>query len=102
MLRRPLLRPVFSAMLVASLAPSAMAAEPLRLKHLYRCEDVLDSQRQTFCLTASGVSTGQLQVLLDGKPLPASAVKRGDELRITLESKRYQSCLLYTSDAADE
>ncbi len=91
MLRRPLLRPAFSALLVASLAPSVLAAEPLRLKHLYRCEDVLDSQRQTFCLTARGVSTGQLQVLLDGKPLPASAVKRGDELRITLESKRYQS-----------
>lgn len=91
MLRRPLLRPVFSALLVAGIVPTALAAEPLRLKHLYRCEDVLDTQRQTFCLTASGVSDGQLQVLLDGKPLPAGAVKHEDGLRFTLESKRYQS-----------
>lgn len=91
MLRRPPLRPVFSALLLAAIAPSVLAAEPLRLKHLYRCEDVLDLQRQTFCLDARGMANGDLQVLLDGKPLPASAVKRGDGLRITLDTERYAS-----------
>lgn len=102
MLRQPLLRPVFSALLVASIAPSLLAAEPLRLKHLYRCEDVLDTQRQTFCLNARGVSDGQLQVLLDGKPLPESAVKRGDELRISLDSQRYRSGPLWLKQGDQE
>ncbi|PZW69733.1 subtilisin family serine protease [Pseudomonas sp. URMO17WK12:I1] len=102
MLRQPLLRPVFSALLVASIAPSVLAAEPLRLKHLYRCEDVLDTQRQTFCLNARGVSDGQLQVLLDGKPLPESAVKRGDELRISLDSQRYRSGPLWLKQGDQE
>lgn len=102
MLRRPLLRPVFSALLVASIVPTALAADPLRLKHLYRCEDVLDTQRQTFCLTASGVSDGQLQVLLDGKPLPANAVKREDGLRITLDSKGYKSGPLWLKQGEQE
>ncbi|AEF22955.1 S8/S53 family peptidase [Pseudomonas fulva] len=102
MLRQPLLRPVLSALLVASIAPSVLAAEPLRLKHLYRCEDVLDTQRQTFCLNARGVSDGQLQVLLDGKPLPESAVKRGDELRISLDSQRYRSGPLWLKQGDQE
>jgi len=91
MLRRPPLRPVLSALLLAALAPSVLAAEPLRLKHLYRCEDVLDTQRQAFCLDARGIANGELQVLLDGKPLPASAIDRREGLRITLDSGRYRS-----------
>ncbi|SDG89053.1 Subtilase family protein [Pseudomonas flavescens] len=91
MLRRPPLRPVLSALLLATIAPSVPAAEPLRLKHLYRCEDVQDRQRQTFCLDARGMADGELQVLLDGKPLPASAVDRRDGLRINLDSDGYRS-----------
>ncbi len=102
MLRQPLLRPVLSALLVASIAPSVFAAEPLRLKHLYRCEDVLDTQHQTFCLNARGMTDSQLQVLLDGKPLPESAVKRGDELRISLDSQRYRSGPLWLKQGDQE
>ncbi|TBU83298.1 peptidase S8 and S53 subtilisin kexin sedolisin [Pseudomonas daroniae] len=91
MLRRPPLRPVLSALLLAAVAPSVLAAEPLRLKHLYRCEDMLDRQRQTFCLDTRGMASGDLQVLLDGKPLPANAVDRRDGLRISLDNDRYRS-----------
>lgn len=91
MLRRPSLRPVLSALLLVTFAQSAVAAEALRLKHLYRCENALDRERQTFCLNTTGIAESELQVLLDGKPLPASAVDRREGLRITLDSQHYRS-----------
>lgn len=91
MLRRPSLRPVLSALLLVTFAQPAVAAEALRLKHLYRCENALDRERQTFCLNTTGIADSELQVLLDGKPLPASAVDRREGLRITLDSQHYRS-----------
>ncbi|QIB53104.1 S8/S53 family peptidase [Pseudomonas sp. OIL-1] len=57
--------PVFLAA-ACLFAASVVAAEPLRITQLQRCGDVLDTQQPTFCLQASGLSSGDWQARLNG------------------------------------
>ncbi|TBV05465.1 S8/S53 family peptidase [Phytopseudomonas dryadis] len=91
---------LLSGLFLASSGQLALAAEPLRLTHLYRCGDLLTLQEQTFCLDATGLQNGALEVLLAGKALPGAAIERnGQGLRIHLDSTRQSSGPLWLSQA---
>ncbi len=71
------LRRAVSAILFASLAsPLAAAETPLRLERLERCGDLLASERQEWCLRVRGLGAGLPRLLLDGRELPATALRR--------------------------
>ena len=76
-----MLRPLLPRLMLSALA---QADEPLRIERLQRCEDLL-SERQVFCAGTRGLAAGEVKVLLGGKALPASALRRdGDRLRLDL------------------
>lgn len=84
------LRRAVSAILFASLAsPLAAAETPLRLE---RCGDLLASERQEWCLRVRGLGAGLPRLLLDGRELPATALRReGDGLRLRLDRRGHAS-----------
>ena len=88
----PLRRAVF-AILFASLGSPLVAAEtPLRLERLERCGDLLASERQEWCLRVRGLGSGLPRLLLDGRELPATALRReGDGLRLRLDRRGHAS-----------
>ncbi|WP_263261965.1 S8 family serine peptidase [Pseudomonas sp. RIT-PI-S] len=71
-------------LLLCGLASGVRAETPLRLERLERCRDLLDTQHQVFCLKASGLSSGPVQVWLGGAA--KSSEREGDHLRLTLET----------------
>ena len=80
--------PIIACLMLSGLAH----ADALRLQHIQRCGDVLDTRQQTFCVNARGIGEGSLQVMLDGKPLPDSGLQRTAKgLSIRLDSDRYRS-----------
>lgn len=84
-----------------SLAASAAVAvpEPLRLESLKRCGDLLQSQRQDWCLTVRGLGNATPQLKLGAKVIPADTIQReGDNLRLRLDSTDYQSGPLSLQD----
>ncbi|WP_206271510.1 hypothetical protein [Pseudomonas viridiflava] len=48
----------------------ALADDTLRIERLQRCDDLLDRQQQTFCLSAEGMGKGPVEIRLAGKTLP--------------------------------
>lgn len=88
----PLRRAVF-AILFASLGSPLVAAEtPLRLERLERCGDLTTSERQEWCLRVRGLGAGLPRLLLDGRELPATALRReGDGLRLRLDRRGHAS-----------
>lgn len=94
------LRPAALATLLALVgSPMAVAEQPLRLEQLARCGDLLDSQRQTWCLTVRGLQDTSPTLKLAGQTLPADAVQRdGQTLRLTLDSQGRQSGPLWLED----
>ena len=97
--------PVRSAALAAllTLATHTLAAaqEPLRLEALKRCGDLLQSQRQDWCLTVRGLGQDAPQLKLGDKAIPAQAVQRdGANLRLSLDSADYQSGPLWLQEGS--
>lgn len=93
---------LFSPLLAFLALPcaDADADEALRLSSLKRCGDLLDSERQDWCLQASGVKTDTPRLLLAGKPLPAEAIQRqGDGWRVRLNRSDGQSGPLWLEDS---
>ncbi|WP_434674064.1 S8/S53 family peptidase [Pseudomonas sp. R1-15] len=95
--------PIRSAALVTLFALSAstlaVAQEPLRLEGLKRCGDLLDNQRQEWCLTARGLGDATPQLKLGEKMIPAGSVQRdGNNLRLRLNNADYQSGPLWLED----
>ncbi|WP_434603858.1 S8/S53 family peptidase [Pseudomonas sp. Z4-7] len=95
--------PIRSAALVTLFALSAstlaVAQEPLRLEGLKRCGDLLDNQRQEWCLTARGLGDATPQLKLGEKMIPAGSVQRdGNHLRLRLDRADYQSGPLWLED----
>ena len=87
----PLRRAVF-AILFASLGSPLVAAAPLRLERLERCGDLPASERQEWCLRVRGLGAGLPRLLLDGRELPATALRReGDGLRLRLDRRGHAS-----------
>ena len=66
--------PVFMAALAG--ISSAQADEALRVERLQRCDDLLGREQQAFCLGVRGLTTEDVQVKLDGKPLSQSLLER--------------------------
>jgi subtilisin family serine protease len=92
----PLLPLASLALALLATALPSVAAEPLRLVNLRRCDDLLATEKQTFCLTAQGLQAGTVQVLLGGKALPETAIQRdGQQLRLQLDSPAYASAPLW-------
>lgn len=79
--------------LFASASLSASAAEALRVSQLQRCENLLERQRQTFCIRATGLREGAPQVRLNGQPLPEASISRDgkDRLRLQLDASQWRS-----------
>ncbi|AZE95590.1 Subtilisin-like serine protease [Pseudomonas orientalis] len=94
------LNPAAFAMLLTLAAGTALASqEPLRLEQLKRCGDLLENQQQDWCLRVRGLGDATAHLKLGGKVLPQDAVQRdGDQLRLRLDSRRYQSGPLWLED----
>jgi subtilisin family serine protease len=95
--------PIRSAALVTLFTLSAstltVAQEPLRLEGLKRCGDLLENQRQEWCLTARGLGDATPQLKLGEKTIPAGSVERdGNNLRLRLNNADYQSGPLWLED----
>jgi hypothetical protein len=95
--------PIRSAALVTlftlSASTFAVAQEPLRLEGLKRCGDLLENQRQEWCLTARGLGDATPQLKLGEKAIPADSIQRdGNNLRLRLNSADYQSGPLWLED----
>jgi hypothetical protein len=95
----PLNNAALAMLLTLAASTAAMAQEPLRLENLKRCGDLLQSRQQDWCLSVRGLGETTPQVKLAGKVLPAQALQRdGEQLRLRLDSTRYQSGPLWLED----
>ncbi|OQR36783.1 peptidase S8 and S53 subtilisin kexin sedolisin [Pseudomonas sp. Bc-h] len=86
---------------VCTLALSVMAnaEDPLRVESLNRCGDLLESQRQEWCLKVRGLTAGVPAVYLNGESLSERVVRRdGDQLRVQVKSTEHKSGPLYVRD----
>lgn len=94
------LNPAAFTMLLSLAAGTALASqEPLRLEQLKRCGDLLENAQQDWCLRVRGLGAAPAQLKLGGQVLPQDAVQRdGDQLRLRLDSRRYQSGPLWLED----
>lgn len=95
--------PIRSAALVTLFTLSAstltVAQEPLRLEGLKRCGDLLENQRQEWCLTARGLGDATPRLKLGEKAIPADSIQRdGNNLRLRLNNADYQSGPLWLED----
>lgn len=94
------LNPAAFTMLLSLAAGTALASqEPLRLEQLKRCGDLLENAQQDWCLRVRGLGAAAAQLKLGSQVLPQDAVQRdGDQLRLRLDSRRYQSGPLWLED----
>ncbi len=84
-------RRLWAALLLVALPVTAAAVAPSRIQQLQRCEDLLQSQTQTFCLRVKGLQSGQWQARLNGERLALQQVDRDGEtvqLRLDIDGKR--------------
>ncbi len=71
---------------------AAAEQPPLRVEQLQRCGDLLQMDVQEFCLQVSGLDNSDVQVTLNGTPLPIEALDRqGDRVRLRINSTEAQS-----------
>lgn len=73
--------------LLAIAATPAAANDPLRIVALQQCGDLLATQKMTFCLDTTGLSSGPVAVILDGLELPEAEIQR-EESRLRLALRR--------------
>lgn len=80
--------------------PGFAAAEaPLRVEHLQRCADLLQSHTQDWCLHVRGMGGQTPQLRLGDAALPAESVQRqGDTLRLRLDARQHSSAPLWLID----
>ncbi|MGV6395375.1 S8/S53 family peptidase [Pseudomonas caspiana] len=86
-------RTLFPAFMAALASLScAQADEPLRIERLQRCDDLAGREQQTFCLGARGLTSEDVQLKLDGKPLSQSLQERdGQQLKLRLNAADWRS-----------
>lgn len=90
---------VYAGLWALVVSSVAQAQEPLRIESLKRCGDLLDNQRQQWCLNVQGMTAQPPTLYLDSQPLSATAVERdGDRLRVQVDSHGRQSGPLYLKD----
>lgn len=67
-------------------APSNAATESLRITHLYRCGDLLDTAKLHYCLNVDHTEKAP-RVLLDGEALPSDTIEQTEHgLRISISA----------------
>ncbi|MEK1904474.1 MAG: S8/S53 family peptidase [Pseudomonas sp.] len=72
------------------------ATEPLRIKQLQRCGDLLQPTTQDFCLRAQGLQDGELRVLLGGQVLAPEQLRRdGQQLYLHVDAEQVRSAPLW-------
>lgn len=82
--------------LLSSFIPAAHAENALRIEQLQRCGDLLEQERQEFCLRIRGLEDGDLRVSLGERELPAASIRReGEQLRLSLASADHRSAPLW-------
>ncbi|AKK00557.1 peptidase S8 and S53 subtilisin kexin sedolisin [Pseudomonas chlororaphis] len=97
----PLRSAALAALFVLASHCASAAQEPLRLEGLKRCGDLLDDQRQDWCLTVRGLGEAVPTLHLGAKALPTDVVRReGNALRLSLASRGYQSGPLWLEDGS--
>ena len=86
-------RTLWPALLLLTLPFTAAAAEdPIRIQQLQRCGDLLETQKQTFCLRVKGLQAGDWQARLNGEALSAEQISGEDEvLQLQLDAEGKQS-----------
>lgn len=76
--------------------PLVQAAEPLRIKQLQRCDDLLQPGELHYCLGVEGLARGALRVRLGDATLADKQVRRaGDRLYLTLQQDGLRSAPLW-------
>lgn len=87
------------ALVVIILSNAGEASPTLRIEWLAACGPWVPGPPQTWCLQVSGMAGASPAVLLDGQPLPASAVRReGQTLRLHLPEQPVDSGPLWLRD----
>ncbi len=95
----PLRSAALAALFTLATGTAADAQEPLRLENLKRCGNLLENQRQDWCLTVRGLGDGMPQLKLGSRAIPPDAIQReGQHLRLQLDSTHYQSGPLWLED----
>ncbi|MCV9920323.1 MULTISPECIES: S8 family peptidase [Pseudomonas] len=94
----------YPILLFCLLTHAALAAqEPLRIKSLQRCADLLSEDRQQWCLHAQGLGVQTPTVWLAGQRLPDGDVQRqGDNLTFTLTGAHQPSAPLWLESAGEK
>lgn len=90
------MKPVLALLLCLFASIANATQEPLRIKQLQRCADLLSDAPQQWCLRAQGLGQGKPAVWLDGVQLSEAQVLRdGDMLKLTLDRPRQRSAPLW-------
>ncbi|SQF98146.1 peptidase S8/S53 subtilisin kexin sedolisin [Paucimonas lemoignei] len=86
-------RALFPAFIAALASISCVQAEEaLRVERLQRCDDLTGREQQTFCVGVRGLGPGDVQLKLDGKPLPQWLLERdGQQLKLRLSAADWRS-----------
>lgn len=78
--------------LLLALAANHSHADSLRIQHIQRCGDLLDTVQREYCLTVKGIAGDSLRVQLNGKRLPDRNITyEAGQVRLALAAKHYQS-----------
>jgi hypothetical protein len=94
--------PLRSLLLATTLfsAVAAHADQPLRIEGLARCDNVLDAQLQTFCLSVRGLDTATVQLKVGGQAVPEALFERaGERLKLRLKTADWRSAPLWLEQA---
>ena len=94
--------PLRSLLLAAALCSvsAVHADQPLRIEGLARCDNLLDTQQQTFCLSVRGLDPAAVQLKLGGQALPMPLFQRdGERLKLRLNTADWRSAPLWLEQA---
>ncbi len=94
--------PLRLLLLAAALFSAAVvhADQPLRIERLARCDNLLDAQWQTFCLSVRGLDPATAQLKVGGQAVPQASFEReGERLKLRLKTADWRSAPLWLEQA---
>ncbi|MCQ4314284.1 S8/S53 family peptidase [Pseudomonas stutzeri] len=89
-MRKPPFISLVGLLLVLGNGPALADDAPLRLKDLQRCGNLFATDELTFCLRSEGLASGDMKLMLSGKPLQVTN-QEDERLRLTLRKDEHQS-----------
>ncbi|MCO7564426.1 S8/S53 family peptidase [Pseudomonas sp. S 311-6] len=85
------------------MAAALAAQDTLRIKYLQRCDDLLGTGPQLWCLRTQGLGPGTPAVWLGDTQLPGASIERqGDTLKLKLDASRQRSAPLWIESAGQK